>query len=230
MTFADHVLSFYKNLEIKSKLPEGVVVLNPFCNDDSFSLCNQFYKKFYDDRNERTLILGINPGRHGGGVTGVPFTDPIKLEQYCHIPNLYAKKAELSADFIYSMIESFGGPQKFYSKFYISAVSPLGFTMGGKNLNYYDIKELQLALRDFIIDCLKKQLAFGINRTACYCLGEGENFKFLTRLNKEQHFFERIIPLAHPRFIMQYRRKKITEYVKDYVNKFTQSGAGVNLI
>jgi hypothetical protein len=216
MTFADQVLSFYKDLEIRSTLPEAVVVLNPFCNSESFSFCNQFYKKFYDDKNERTLILGINPGRHGGGVTGVPFTDPIKLEQYCNIPNPYIKKPELSADFIYAMIENLGGPEEFYSKFYISAVSPLGFTMEGKNLNYYDIKELQSALRDFIIDCLKKQLSFGINRTVCFCLGEGENFKFLTRLNNEQHFFEKIIPLAHPRFIMQYRRKKIKEYIADY--------------
>ncbi len=223
MTFADHVLSFYKNLEISSTLPKGVVVLNPFCESVSFSFCSQFYKNFYDDKNERTLILGINPGRHGGGVTGVPFTDPIKLEQFCNIPNPYPKKAELSADFIYTMIENFGGPEKFYSKFYISAVSPLGFTMNGKNLNYYDIKELQLALRDFIIDCLKKQLVFGINRAVCYCLGEGENFKFLTRLNNEQHFFEKIIPLAHPRFIMQYRRKKVAEYVDDYVNKLSQA-------
>jgi hypothetical protein len=219
MTFADQVLYFYKNLEIRSTLPEGVVVLNPFYNSESFSFCNQFYKKFYDDENERTLILGINPGRHGGGVTGVPFTDPIKLEQYCNIPNPYSKKAELSADFIYAMIENFGGTEEFYSKFYISAVSPLGFTMGGKNLNYYDIKELQLALRDFIIDCLKKQLSFGINRKVCYCLGEGENFKFLTRLNNEQRFFEKIIPLAHPRFIMQYRRKKIATYIEDYCVK-----------
>jgi hypothetical protein len=216
MTFADQVLSFYKNLDIRSTLPDGVVVLNPFCNTESFSICNQFYKKFYDDTKERILILGINPGRHGGGVTGVPFTDPIKLEQYCNIPNAYAKKPELSADFIYAMIEHCGGPQKFYSKFYISAISPLGFTMNGKNLNYYDIKDLQLALRDFIIDCLKKQLSFGINTKVCYCLGEGENFKFLTRLNQEQRFFEKIVPLAHPRFIMQYRRKKMGEYIADY--------------
>ena len=222
MTFADQILSFYKNLEIKSALPKGVVVLNPYREPGSFSLCELFYRKFYDDKNTRTLILGINPGRHGGGTTGIPFTDPIKLEQYCHMPNSFSKKPELSADFIYTMIESFGGPQKFYNKFYISAVSPLGFTLDGKNLNYYDIKELKSSLRDFIIDSLTKQMSFGINRTVCYCLGEGENFKFINLLNDELQFFEKIKPLAHPRFIMQYRRKKMMDYVDGYISKFLE--------
>ena len=221
MTFADQVLDFYKNLQITQPLPDGVVVLNPFHNSDSFFFCSQFYKKYYDDNGERTLILGINPGRHGGGITGVPFTDPIKLEQCCGISNPFNKKPELSADFIYMMINAYGGTENFYRKFYISAVSPLGFTKDGTNLNYYDIRELQHALKDFIVDSLMHQLSFGINRSVCYCLGEGENFKFLNHLNNELKIFQKIIPLAHPRFIMQYRRKKVDEYVKDYVEKLS---------
>src|SRR5688572_17492200 len=216
MTFADQVLSFYKNLEIKTPLPEGVVVLDPYRDDESFSYCTKFYKKFFDDVHERTVILGINPGRHGGGVTGIPFTDPVKLEG-CGIPNTFNKKSELSADFIYSMIEAYGGPEKFYRKFYFSAISPLGFTKGGRNLNYYDVKELQVTIKDFIVESLKKQMAFGITTSICYCLGEGENFKFLNRLNNELKLFRQIIPLAHPRFIMQYRRKKVGEYVDSYL-------------
>jgi hypothetical protein len=220
MTFADKVLSFYKDLKIESPLPDGVVVLNAFHEEESFKYCSEFYHKFYGDDEQRTIILGINPGRHGGGITGIPFTDPIKLSECCNIPNPFKLKAELSADFIYTMINAYGGPAAFYKKYYFSAISPLGFTMKGKNLNYYDIKELQIALKDFIIESLKKQLAFGINRSVCYCLGEGENFKFLTKLNNEQKFFETIIPLAHPRFIMQYRRKKVGEYVAEYLKKF----------
>lgn len=221
MTFCDHVLSFYQSIEIRSALPAGVVVLNPYKDGESSSYGVQFYKKFYSDQNERTIILGINPGRHGGGVTGIPFTDPMKLERYCNIPNPFLKKPELSADFIYMMINAYGGPETFYRKFYFSAISPLGFTKDGKNLNYYDIKELQLALYDFIVESLTKQLSFGINRSVCYCLGEGENFKFLSRLNNDLKFFDKIIPLAHPRFIMQYRRKKVAEYVEDYLEKLS---------
>jgi len=216
MTFADQVLSFYRNLDILNPLPEGVFTLNPYRDDNAFSCCTKFYKKFFDDVHERTVILGINPGRHGGGITGIPFTDPVKLEA-CGIPNAFNKKSELSADFIYTMIEAYGGPEKFYRKFYFSAISPLGFTKDGKNLNYYDVKELQVTIKDFIVESLKKQMAFGITTSICYCLGEGENFKFLNRLNNELKIFRQIIPLAHPRFIMQYRRKKVGEYVKRYL-------------
>lgn len=223
MTFADQVLSFYKDLKIKASLPTGVVALNPYQDKESFTYCTTFYKKFFDDGDKRTLILGINPGRHGGGITGIPFTDPIKLEQYCCIPNSFNKKPELSADFIYKMIERYGGPEKFYSKFYFGAISPLGFTMDGKNLNYYDVKELQIALKDFIIESLRKQMTFGIDSSICYCLGEGENFKFLRKLNDEIKIFQQIVPLAHPRFIMQYRRKKVDEYVDSYLKSFALS-------
>ncbi len=227
MTFADHVLHFYKNLRIAETLPDDVVVLDPYADEMSFHYCSQFYKKFYSDNSSRTMIIGINPGRHGGGITGVPFTDPHKLEERCGISNPFKKKTELSADFIYHMIDAFGGTELFYGKFYFSAISPLGFTKGGKNLNYYDVKELKSALNDFIIDSMRQQLSFGINRDTCFCLGEGENFKYLKKLNEDLRFFDKIIPLAHPRFIMQYRRKKMSDYVNDYVIKLT---AGLNIL
>jgi hypothetical protein len=220
MTFADQVLAFYKSLEIKTALPQGVVALNPYRDETAFSYCSKFYRKFFDDSQERYIILGINPGRHGGGITGIPFTDPLKLEQHCDITNAFQKKPELSADFIYTMIQAFGGPEKFYSRFYFSAISPLGFTKDGKNLNYYDIKELQVAIRNFIIESLRYQMKFPIKTSTCYCLGEGENYKFLSTLNHELKIFEKIIPLAHPRFIMQYRRKKLDEYVESYLRAF----------
>jgi hypothetical protein len=222
MTFADHILTFFQQLNITTPLPNGVGVLNPYQDEQVLELCRKFYKKYYEDDQERFLILGINPGRHGGGLTGIPFTDPIKLEKECGIVNSLQKKPELSADFIYAMINAYGGPFQFYGKFYFSSISPLGFTMDGKNLNYYDIKELQASLREFIISSIKTAITFNINTTVCYCLGEGQNFKFLNRLNEELQLFEKIVPLAHPRFIMQYRRKKVAEYVADYVLKLNQ--------
>lgn len=196
--------------------------MNPYHDNNTAEVVKFFYQKFYNDSRERTLILGINPGRFGGGITGIPFTDPLKLEKNCNIENNLPKKTELSADFIYRMIDDFGGPTKFYKQFYIGAVCPLGFTRHGKNLNYYDIRELQESLHDFIIQSIQKQLEFGINRKVCYCLGEGENFKFLSSLNQAYNLFEKIIPLAHPRFIMQYKRKEIDTYIKIYVEKLNR--------
>lgn len=218
----DKILHFLKELKITVPLPRGVEVLHPYRNKTTYALCEQFYKKYYSDENPRRLILGINPGRHGAGLTGVPFTDPIKLEKYCNIPNALQKKAELSADFIYEMILAYGGLEKFYSTFHFSAVSPLGFVKDGKNLNYYDIRELETCLKPFIIQSLKKTLEFGIDTSVCYCLGEGQNYKFLSRLNEEQNFFSKIVPLAHPRFIMQYRRKSVKVYVEQYLKKLNE--------
>ena len=219
MTLADRVLSFQKNLKLNIKLPKGVLAMNPYQQENAFQLCEKFYRKFYDDEGQRTMILGINPGRHGGGITGIPFTDPVKL-QALGIANDFQKKKELSADFVYQMIDAFGGAKEFYQKFYFSALSPLGFTKDEKNLNYYDLKGLPELLNKFMVECLNHQLAWGLNRRICFCLGEGENFKFLKKLNDQHHFFEGIIALPHPRFIMQYRRKRVREFIDLYLRKF----------
>lgn len=219
MTFAERVLVFYKNLSIDTRLPKGVEVLNPYQQEAAFELCTQFYKKYYSDNNERFVILGINPGRFGGGITGIPFTDPLKLEKTCGIQNNMPKKAELSADFIHAMIIAYGGLEKFYSKYFFNSVSPLGFTQDGKNLNYYDTPELQKSLEKFILKSLQQLLELGLNRDRAFCLGEGDNFKYLNKLNERLNIFKTIVPLAHPRFIMQYKRKFLHDYVRDYLTK-----------
>jgi hypothetical protein len=222
MTLADQILSFNKKLKSPTGLPEGVEVMNPFQNPAVFSLCSQFYNRFYSDSEPRKIIMGINPGRLGGGTTGIPFTDPIKLEKICGIANALPQKAELSADFIYSMIESFGGPDQFYSKFLFSSVCPLGFTKNGINMNYYGDKSLERQVKDFIISSIRTQLKFTVNNEICFCMGEGQNYKYLSKLNLECSFFKKIIPLPHPRFIMQYKRKKLPEFIDLYVQKLSQ--------
>lgn len=219
MTFAEKVLEFYRELAIGVRLPDGIEVLNPYQDDTAFGLCRSFYRKYYHDKLERFLILGINPGRFGAGITGVPFTDPIKLETIFGIKNGFPKKTELSADFIHAMIAALGGPDQFFSKFYINSVSPLGFIKAGKNVNYYDTPQLIKALEPFIQGSIEKQLTFGVNRKIAFCLGEGANFKYLQKLNDREQYFTEIIPLAHPRFIMQYKRKQLDRYLDDYLQK-----------
>ena len=214
---ADNILAFYKQLRITTALPKGIGVMNPYQEDYAFSLCETFYQRFYNDDQPRTLLLGINPGRFGSGTTGISFTDPVKLENVCGIANSFPKKAELSADFIYHMIKAFGGPKKFYLNYFISAVSPLGFTKDGKNINYYDDKKLEKAVTPFIVESINKIISIGMRREKCYCIGEGKNFAFLKKLNTAHHWFKEIMPLAHPRFIMQYRRKQLNTYIENYL-------------
>ncbi|HRD42525.1 MAG TPA: DUF4918 family protein, partial [Ferruginibacter sp.] len=74
-TFADKVISFNNSLQFRGKLPNGYRVLNPFLdNAETLQVMQQFYKKYYSDNSTRKFIIGINPSRHGSGVTGVPFT------------------------------------------------------------------------------------------------------------------------------------------------------------
>lgn len=51
----------------------------------------------------------------------------------------------------------------------------------------------------------------------CFCLGEGQNYAFLQRLNAQRGYFQEIIPQDHPRFTMQYKRKAIDLYVQSYL-------------
>jgi uracil-DNA glycosylase len=218
-TQAATILDFYHTLRPRFPLPKGISIMNPCTEAAAWTVITQFYKKFYSDHRPRTFIFGINPGRFGAGITGVPFTDPIRLIEKCGIPNDWKKQSELSSQFIYEIIDGYGGVRTFYERFYITAVFPLGFVRHGKNLNYYDDKELIKASTPFILQCIRRQIATIPTGSVCFCLGEGENYKQFSRINEEHGFFREIIPLPHPRWVMQYRRKNVKEYVDLYVQK-----------
>lgn len=221
MKFAEHILHFLFSLKIPFKLPKDVEVLDAHQRKDVRDVCTSFYKKYYNDNNKRHLLIGINPGRFGGGITGIPFTDPIRLEKICGIQNNFQKKQELSSVFIYEMIETFGGASAFYKQFYFSAVSPLGFVKHGKNLNYYDDKILLKQIEPFVIDCMNKQIAFGLQTDVCFCIGEGKNLKYMQKLNSQYKWFDEIESVPHPRFIMQYRAKRKEEFIQKYIRKLS---------
>ena len=223
MIFSEEVLSFLFKLKLPFKLSNAVGILDVHNDENAKKACIRFYNKFYSDNNERYLLLGINPGRFGGGVTGIPFTDPIRLYNECGIENDFIKKQELSSVFMYNMMNTFGGPKAFYQQFYISSISPIGFVKNGKNLNYYDDKLLMKSIEPFVIDCMEKQLLFGIKRDVCFCIGEGENFKYLNKLNDKHKWFYKVKALPHPRFVMQYRLKRKEEYIQQYLEVLKQS-------
>ncbi len=215
-TFAKTILNFYESLDPDFELPAGVEMMNPFKNEITLQLAKSFYLKFYNDSNPRSYVFGINPGRLGGGITGIPFTDPLQLKIVCGIDHNLPLKAELSSDFIYRFIKTSGGPERFYSHYFLTAICPLGFTQSGKNLNYYDSNELYQQSRPFILKTLKEQTKSGALKETAFCLGEGTNLKYFEALNKELKLFKTIIALPHPRWIMQYRRKSMEEYIKHY--------------
>ena len=221
---ADKLISFYQSL-IPPKPPKGIEILFPQKDPQVIEIIENFFRKYFGDDHPRHIMLGINPGRYGAGITGVNFTGPKQLKQYCGIDHHFKPSSELSAEFIYEMIEAYGGVRKFYQHWFIGSVCPLGFiTSSGKNINYYDDKKLQQAVTPFIIECINKQVAMGFNTDKCICIGGEKNFKFLSALNNEHKWFGVIIPLPHPRFILQYRRKQKDKFIHQYLSALRLAG------
>ncbi|MCR9154550.1 MAG: DUF4918 family protein [Bacteroidetes bacterium] len=222
----DQILKFYGQLSLdENKLPAKVRVMNPYQNQEAEvdRLLHEFYGKYYSDTRPRGLILGINPGRLGAGQTGIPFTDSPSLRDACEISTSIETR-ETSSEFVYKMIEAYGGPDLFYQDWFIGAACPLGFLHFNEkgnwiNWNYYDEEALFLAVKDFMIEQLRCQIELCGNPKSAVVWGTGKNMKYLTKLNKEAKLFESLIPLEHPRYIMQYKRKALDEYLQKFLGQ-----------
>lgn len=227
MTFAEKVIAFNQNLTLQEKLPASIGVMNPFReNPEVLDISAAFYRQYYSDQHTRKLILGINPGRLGAGATGVPFTDPKRLHSHCGI-NCSMNLHEPSSVFVYEVIDTYGGVEAFYKHYYISSVCPLGFVKmdekgNATNYNYYDSAALARVVTPFIVASIKTQITFGIDTQAAFCLGTGKNYKFLKALNNKHQFFDKIVPLEHPRYVMQYKTKTKDVYIDKYIKELTQ--------
>lgn len=225
-TNSEKILKYCKNLsKIEIESFENYKIINPYKNNKEQIelITTKFYNKYYNDNNKRRLILGSNPARRATAVTGIPFEDATHLQQETgiFIDNFYINKS--SSNFIYDVINEYGGCDKFYSDFYMNFVFPLGIAKVNSknsetNCNYYEIKQFEKKLYQYIIKSIEEILTFNIDREICYCIGSGKNYEFLLKINKEYNFFKKIIPLEHPRFIMQYNSTNKVLYLKKYLN------------
>lgn len=226
-TIAGNIIAFNESLDYSGKLPEGFMILNPFKdNPETVEVMTRFYRKFYNDNRRRRFIMGINPGRHGAGLTGIPFTDTRRLDAVCGIKMNTAHSHEPSSVFIYEMIGKYGGVEKFYGDFYINSPFPLAIvrrSAGGKwlNANYYDDKKLFEALKPFMVTSLRQQISIGLQTGTAYILGK-KNAGFLEKINREEKLFDRFIVLEHPRFIQQYKSVQKDEYINKYLQAMEQ--------
>lgn len=218
-SFGARAYAFYLQLA-RPRVPRGVRVMNPYEDARVRGYLRAFLDKYFDDTRQRTLVFGINPGRLGAGITGVTFTDPVALADFCGIPNHMQRKREPSSVFIYDFIHAMGGPAAFYRDFFLSALCPLGFTRGDVNLNYYDDPRLARAVTPFIVRSIERHLAFGGRDDAVIIIGAGTNLRFFEALNEEHKFFARVLSVEHPRFIQQYRYKSRDQYLLKYKEVF----------
>ena len=221
-TFGEKVIDFNRNLMYSDELPENFRVINPYLdNPETIDVMQKFYQKFYNDGNSRKFIVGINPSRHGAGVTGVPFTDTKRLESICGIKMHSAHTHEISSVFLYDMISEFGGATEFYKQFYINSPFPLAIVRKSKegnwlNANYYDDKKLFEMVKDYMIATLKQHISLGLDTSEVYILGK-KNATFIQKLNKEANLFGNLKVLEHPRYIQQYKSKAKQLYIDKYI-------------
>ena len=229
---ADRLLEHVLHFSLKDiKLPKSVGVLDPFNGehaDEVRRIVSLFHRKYFNDDRQRVLMLGINPGRLGAGSTGLSFTDTKRCESDLGIPVNGLRTHEPSSDFFYRMIRAAGGPEVFYGKVYVHAICPLGFLKAGTqgndiNLNYYDDKALEKAVEPFIVQWLNDLIACGMRTDVVFCIGTGKNAAFFQKLNAEHGFFENIVALEHPRFIMQYKAKQVDAYISKYLDQLHRS-------
>ena|SRR6218665_836926 len=221
-TFADKVIAFNRQLHYSGKLPSDFQVLNPYLdNPETLEVMQRFYHQYYNDSNQRKFMIGINPSRHGAGVTGVPFTDTKRLNSVCGIEMKSAHTHEISSVFIYDMIAEYGGAQAFYQDVYINSPFPLAIIRKNKegnwlNANYYDDPALFVYVKDFMIESLKKHISLGLDTSEVFVLGK-KNADFIQKLNREAQLFDRLTVLEHPRYIQQYKSKDKQLYIEKYI-------------
>ncbi|RLA57421.1 MAG: DUF4918 domain-containing protein [Epsilonproteobacteria bacterium] len=218
MTFSKQILNFYFSLAKDTVLPNAVKTIYPFDNVETRRVMQAFFDKYYDDDRPRTYLLGINPGRLGSGITGIGFADAYHLEKYCYIANSFDKRMEISAAFMFEMMEAYGGVQKFYKDFFFTTVMPLGLVKNSKNYNYYDDLETQNALEPYIKKTVLEQMSITQAKPHVICVGQGKNFKYLKDFNDKHQCFKSIEVLPHPRWVMQYRRKEKQKYITVYLD------------
>lgn len=198
------------------KLPDGIEVLNPYRSSEVKDVLESFCTKFYARKKSRILMVGINPGRKGGGLTGIPFTDTVALNESCGLSVNLPHSSELSSKFIYRMIDAFGGTAKFYDHVFLSALCPLGFVRKGKNFNFYDHPMVVEKVKPYIIKHLEICVRAGVRTDVVISLGK-KNGLFLEELNGELRMFDRVIALEHPRFVMQYKSSQLNYYINQYL-------------
>ncbi len=227
LSFGQKVIKFNKELQYTGPLPKGFAVLNPFFdNPETIEVMKKFYSTFYKDNNKRKFIIGINPSRHGAGLTGVPFTDTKRLDMCCGIKMTSAYSHEVSSVFMYDMIEAYGGVNKFYADFYINSPFPLAIireSPGGRwtNANYYDDKDLVKMTEAFMAASMKHHISFGLHTEEVFVLGK-KNAAFLKKLNEKYALFNKMSVLDHPRFIQQYKFRQRDVYIDKYLGAFNR--------
>ena len=222
MPFADRLTHLLHDFPLPPPLPEAVTAHSPYQEPGPQELFTEFARRYYGGNQPRVAVLGINPGRLGNGRTGVAFTDGPALTAWGLAHELPTRR-EPSSEFMQAVVEAWGGAGPFYQQFYVGSLYPLVLLRDGRNYNFYDSPAVTAALWPTMQAHLQQLTTeVGVVRQAAVCLGR-RNARFFQRLNDELGLFEQIYVLDHPRYLMQYQRRRLPENVAHYVEVLAQA-------
>jgi hypothetical protein len=220
---SERILNFHLQWRFQGLLPEGFSVLEPLdTRPETRKAMETFYHTFYKDDRPRVMLIGINPSRHGAGVTGVPFTDTKQLYRATGFQMQGLKTHELSSVFIYDVIDAYGGPQAFFGDFYIHSPFPQAIVRRNKkgnwvNATYYETKQVLNALYPSLLSTMDAQVAMGMDTNNAMVLGR-KNGQYLSHMNAQKRWFKQLHLVDHPRFIQQYRPRDRESYIAAYLD------------
>ena len=136
-------------------------------DEDEDALKNQilFDEKYYHEGFPKIVLCGINPGRKGAGVTGVPFVDMATLAERLSDNKISFNGSgkEQSAQYFNEIVnhEEFGA-KKFYKHFYVTNFSWVGFIEKINNptkIINHNYHELNPEAQQYINDAFKREMS-----------------------------------------------------------------------
>lgn len=210
--FSENLNRYTLNYEFKRLLNEnGISMLEGYL--DQSDIMDAFCEKFYSNQIPKIVICGINPGRLGAGLTGVPFFDFASLSKI--FPSIQRNDTENTAQFFFKVIEKIG-VERFFKYFYITNVSSVGYSKGKSNFNFNKLPD---NLQSIVFSNFAKEIEL-IKPAKIIALGEAAFNGVESALGKNNYRLEK---LKHPSWIMQYKRDEINFWVQAYADALSNS-------
>lgn len=182
--------------------------------DMKMNCMETFWNKFYGPHVPKVVICGINPGRFGAGLTGIPFLDYRSLSEIGF--NMDKKDSEQSSEFFFEVFKKIG-TERFFKSFYVTNFSSVGYSKNGRNINYYDLpdKAKKTVYANFSTEMKS------VNPTHIISLGVSVQYSVRELVKSEAiaKDVDHSLRLAHPSWVMTYRRKNKDMWVDKYVNE-----------
>ena len=209
----DDYFEFYETF--KEKYSEvlksnNIGILSKFLDNKNNII--EFHKRYVQPNSPKIVMCGINPGRRGAGITGIPFIDTNSLSEM--LPDISNPKSEKSAKFFFSIIKEFG-INEFSRNIHVTNMSWFGFYSldKGTNVNY---NYLPIEIQNVLVDKFVEEMDF-VNPNVILPIGDTVKLELLNNLKVKNRISAEIgTRLYHPAYRLVERNsyiKVLTEYL-----------------